>query len=149
MRDRTRNEEVTDISVVKDVRVRFTEADPLGVVWHGHYIQYFEDAREEFGRQHGISYLHQKDAGWATPIVKSVCDYKRPLVFGDVAKVRATFMNTPAAKMIFIYEVLNSKDEVVCSGKTIQVFLELGASMSLTAPKFFTDWKEKMGLIRG
>lgn len=29
--------------------VRFNEADPLGIVWHGHYASYFEDARAAFG----------------------------------------------------------------------------------------------------
>jgi hypothetical protein len=31
------------------IPVRFNEADPLGIVWHGHYIRYFEDGREAFG----------------------------------------------------------------------------------------------------
>ena len=39
----------------KDVRVRFNETDVLGVVWHGNYIKFFEDGREAFGREHGIS----------------------------------------------------------------------------------------------
>ena len=30
-----------------EILVRFNEADPLGIVWHGHYIRYFEDGREE------------------------------------------------------------------------------------------------------
>ncbi len=33
-----------------EVLVRFNEADPLGIVWHGHYIRYFEDGREDFGK---------------------------------------------------------------------------------------------------
>ena len=39
-----------EISFTSEVRVRFTETDPLGIVWHGNYIQYFEDGREAFGR---------------------------------------------------------------------------------------------------
>ena len=44
-----------EISHTSQVRVRFVETDPLGIVWHGNYIQYFEDGREAFGRHHGIS----------------------------------------------------------------------------------------------
>ena len=40
-----------------EILVRFNEADPLGIVWHGHYIRYFEDGREAFGNQYGIGYL--------------------------------------------------------------------------------------------
>ena len=40
-----------------EILVRFNEADPLGIVWHGHYIRYFEDGREDFGKSYGIGYL--------------------------------------------------------------------------------------------
>ena len=40
-----------------EVVVKFNEADPLGIVWHGHYIRYFEDGRESFGKRYGIAYL--------------------------------------------------------------------------------------------
>jgi hypothetical protein len=40
-----------------EVIIRFNEADPLGIVWHGHYIRYFEDGREAFGKKFGITYL--------------------------------------------------------------------------------------------
>ncbi|MFP3594736.1 acyl-CoA thioesterase, partial [Chryseobacterium sp. SIMBA_038] len=31
------------LTCTEEVRVRFNETDPLGIVWHGHYIVYFED----------------------------------------------------------------------------------------------------------
>ena len=37
-------------------KIRFNETDPLGIVWHGHYITYLEDGRESFGKKYaGIS----------------------------------------------------------------------------------------------
>jgi acyl-CoA thioester hydrolase len=143
------DKEQKEISCMTDVRVRFSETDPLGIVWHGNYIKYFEEGREEFGRQHGISYLHQKDYGYATPIVKSMCEHKLPLSYGQIAKVKTTFIDHPAAKMIFRYEIFNPEGQVVCTGETIQVFVELEGGLSLTAPAFFADWKKKMGLLNG
>ena len=71
MKRKTQSKSNKEISFISKVRVRFVETDPLGIVWHGNYIQYFEDGREAFGRHHGISYLNQKHFGYATPIVKS------------------------------------------------------------------------------
>ena len=31
--------------------------DPLGIVWHGHYIRYLKIAGEAFGKMRGLSYL--------------------------------------------------------------------------------------------
>ncbi len=138
-----------EISYTSDVRVRFTECDPLGIVWHGNYIQYFEDGREAFGRHHGISYLDQKKHNFSTPIVKSSCEHKLPLRYGDVAKIKTTYVDSAAAKMVFKYEILNPEGKVVCTGETVQVFVELFGELSLELPKFFKDWKIKVGLLNG
>ncbi|SIT05793.1 acyl-CoA thioester hydrolase [Zobellia uliginosa] len=138
-----------EISFTSEVRVRFAETDPLGIVWHGNYIQYFEDGREAFGRHHGISYLDQKAHNFSTPIVKSVCEHKLPLSYGDVATIKTTYVDCAAAKMIFKYEIYNPKGAVVCTGETVQVFVELGGELSLVIPPFFTEWKKKVGLLDG
>jgi len=66
-----------------EITVRYNEADPLGIVWHGHYLRYFEDGREAFGKIHGVSYLDFYRNGLAVPVVSVNCDYKRPLRYGD------------------------------------------------------------------
>ncbi|MDC6403877.1 MULTISPECIES: acyl-CoA thioesterase [Maribacter] len=138
-----------EISFTSKVRVRFTETDPLGIVWHGNYIQYFEDGREAFGRHHGISYLDQQKHNFSSPIVKSTCEHKLPLRYGDVAEIRTTYVDSAAAKMIFRYEIMNPEGKVVCTGETIQVFVELQGELSLVIPDFFKEWKKKVGLLDG
>ncbi|WP_298474485.1 thioesterase family protein [uncultured Maribacter sp.] len=147
MRKKMPSKPSKEIHFTSEIRVRFVETDPLGIVWHGNYIQYFEDGREAFGRHHGISYLDQKDFNFSTPIVKSSSEHKLPLRYGDVATVKTTFVDSPAAKMIFKYEILNPSGEVACTGETVQVFVELGGELSLTIPDFFKEWKRKVGLL--
>lgn len=131
------------LSFTEKIRVRFNETDPLGIVWHGYYIAYFEEGREAFGRHYGISYLEIQKQGYTTPIVKSVCEHKLPLRYGEVATIETKFVNTPAAKMIFQYKILNEKNQVVCTGETIQVFLDLENNLTLNNPPFYQDWKLK------
>src|SRR6187402_1837030 len=116
--------EATDLIVSEEIRVRFNETDPLGIVWHGYYITYFEDGREAFGRHHGISYLDIADSGYTTPIVKSSCEHKLSLRYGDVARIETAIVDTPAAKMIFRYKIFDTNNEIACTGETIQVFLD-------------------------
>lgn len=135
------------ISHTSEIRIRFAECDPLGIVWHGNYIQFFEDGREAFGRHHGISYLDQKENNFSTPIVSSKCEHKLPLRYGDVATIKTTYTDSPAAKMIFKYEISNPEGQVACTGETVQVFVELGGELSLIIPDFFRNWKIKMDLL--
>jgi len=138
--------EAEQLVVNHEIRIRFNECDPLGIVWHGHYIKYFEDGREAFGRHHGISYLDVMNSGFSTPIVKSACEHKLSLKYGDVARIETTIVDTPAAKMIFRYKIYDSNGEIACTGETIQVFLDLNGDLQLTNPQFYADWKRGVGL---
>ncbi len=140
-------EVITDIKNVQEVRVRFNDCDPLNIVWHGIYITYFEEGREAFGRSHGISYLDVKANNYVTPIVNFTCNHKLPLKYGDIATVETIYVDSPAAKMIFKYNVYNQRKELVCVGETTQVFLDMEGNMDLNIPTFFLDWKHKVGLL--
>ena len=126
------------------LRVRFSETDPLGIVWHGNYIKYFEDAREAFGRKYGISYLDVERHGFATPIVKSVCEHKKIVRYGELLEAQAHYMDTTAAKLVFHYLIYNAAKELVCTGETIQVFTTLKeGTLSLYNPEFYEQWRKQ------
>lgn len=139
--------EAAHLTVTENIRIRFNETDPLGIVWHGYYITYFEDGREAFGRHHGISYLDIFKTGYTTPIVKSSCEHKLSLRYGDVARIETSIIDTPAAKIIHRYKIFDSNNELACTGETVQVFLDRDGNLSLNLPPFFEDWKRKVGLL--
>lgn len=127
-----------------EVAIRFSEVDSLRIVWHGNYIKYFEDGRHDFGKTYGLSYHNIYDKGYVAPLVKVNCDYKKPLFYGDTAIVETTFIDSPAAKLIFDYKIYNkASQELVTTGQTIQVFLHLDQRLSLNIPDFFAEWKNQ------
>ena len=67
----------------KSIRVRFSEVDSMGIVWHGSYPLYFEDAREEFGRRYKLEYMRMYDFGFFAPLVNLSFNYKKPIRHGD------------------------------------------------------------------
>jgi len=129
--------------------VRFSEVDSLGVVWHGHYVQYFEDGREAFGKQYNLSYLDFYSNGYIVPVVNIQCDYKRFLRYGDKIIIETTYVPGIAAKINFKYRIINAHtQELVVTGSTVQVFLSSnGLGLQLNNPDFFQDWKAKLGLV--
>jgi acyl-CoA thioester hydrolase len=129
-----------------EVIVRFNEADPLGIVWHGHYLRYFEDGREAFGMKYGISYLDFYKNGLAVPVVSAQCDYKKPLRYGNSVIVESIYEPTNAAKLKFSYNMYESvSNDLVAVGSTMQVFVDIkNFQLQLTVPEFFQAWKNKM-----
>jgi acyl-CoA thioester hydrolase len=128
-----------------EIRIRFNEADPLGIVWHGHYIRYFEDGREDFGNQFGIGYLDFFDKGFVIPVVNVDCSFKKSLRYGDTVIVETSFIPCDAAKIRFEYRLFNKKNgELVATGSSVQVFLDREQSgLQLLNPPFFEEWKRK------
>jgi acyl-CoA thioester hydrolase len=131
-----------------EIYVRFNEADPLGIVWHGHYIRYFEDGREAFGNKYGLTYLDFYDRHIIIPIVNIECSYKRSLKYGEKVMVETMFIPTEAAKLKFEYRLYKpGTGELVATGSSEQVFLDKETrTLQLTAPPFFLEWKKKYGL---
>ncbi len=132
-----------------EFRIKFNEVDALGIVWHGHYVRFFEDGREAFGHDHGLTYLDIYKKGFVAPVVKLQCDYKKSLEYDDVAVVETTFINSPAAKIIFNYTIfLKRTMEVVATGSTTQVFIDSKTrELQLFTPGFIQDWKKSNQLV--
>jgi acyl-CoA thioester hydrolase len=136
------------ISSISKIEIRFSDCDPLGIVWHGNYVKYLEDGREAFSKEHGFDNLEFYLKGYSTPIVSIHCDYKKPLTYRDVALVKTTYRDTKAAKIIFDYVIYKeATGEVICTGQTTQVFVEKDTmTLLLTNPDFIEDWKTEKGL---
>lgn len=117
------------------VQVRFQEVDALQVVWHGHYISYFEDARAALGERFGISYIDLKNAGVAAPVVHVSCDYCRPARFGDELLVTVRLLAHESAKIECLYTVEHAQShETLAYGRTLQVFTDFNGEMLLVQP---------------
>ncbi len=131
-----------------NVNVRFSDTDAMGVVWHGNYLRYFEDAREAFGNMYELTYLDVYKNGFFTPIVKSEIDFKSPIYYGETIKVVAKYLPFAAAKIIFEYEVINISTGKICTvGKTVQIFLDTTTRLlELNKPAFYTEWEKKVGI---
>jgi len=126
------------------IDIRFSEVDMMQIVWHGHYLKFIEEGREDFGRKFGIGYMDFRQQGFMVPIVKVALEYKKPLIYGDKAIVETHFRNSDAAKLIYDYKIFRSSDnELVATGESMQVFLNMDRELVLTIPTFLQDWKKK------
>ncbi len=130
-------------------RVRFSEVDSLRIVWHGHYLKYFEDGRDAWAKQFGFDFTEVFEKhGLLMPLASSHMDYKYPLRYNDIGLVETTFVNSPAAKMIFRFKVYDeNRTQLKATGETVQVFMDTSHVLQLNTPPFFEEWKRNHGLL--
>ena len=71
------------------IDVPFHDVDPMHVVWHGHYLKYFEIARCKLLDQFHYNYNQMRDSGYAWPVIESYVRYVQGIEFEQKIRVRA------------------------------------------------------------
>jgi acyl-CoA thioester hydrolase len=107
-----------------DLEVRFHDVDMVGVVWHGHYVHYLENARWALMNQIDYGLDRMLASGTAWPIVELHTKYIRPARFGDRLRVRASLLEWES-RLTLNYLVTRLDDGArVARGRTVQVAVD-------------------------
>ncbi|AWH86872.1 thioesterase [Flavobacterium album] len=122
-----------------NVRVRYAETDQMGVVYHGNYAQYFEMGRVEWLRSLGVSYADMEKDGIMLPVVSLTMNYKKPARYDDLLRVRTIMKNLTSVKIEFDYEIYNEKDELLTTGNSILVFVNMQTGRPVSPPDYVLE----------
>jgi acyl-CoA thioester hydrolase len=115
------------------LKVRFCEVDPYQVVWHGHYISWFEVGRNELASRFGLDPMQLKEVGLMAPVVDLLCKFKLPARYDDEVIIRTTMQRSKTAKLIFHYTVMRDH-EVLAEGSSTHVLTDLKGTMLYKVP---------------
>lgn len=108
-----------------EVRPAFYEVDPMAVVWHGHYVKYFELARMALMRRFDYDYQHMYDSGYFWPIVDMRLRYVKSAHLNQSLIVRAEITEYES-RLKVDYLITSAADgERLTKGYTIQVAVDV------------------------
>ncbi|MEM5566467.1 thioesterase family protein [Psychroserpens sp. AS72] len=122
-----------------EFRVRYGETDQMGVVYHGNYAQYFEMGRTGWLREMGFSYRAMEESGIMLPVVSLCINYKKSARYDDLIKVKTTLVKLPTAKIEFDYEIVNEKGEILTTGNSVLVFIDINKNRPTKCPEYILD----------
>jgi len=116
-------------------RVRYRECDPMGVVYHTHYLDYFEVARTEALRHAGVRYRDLEAEGIIMPVVDVEVQYHGPARYDDLLVVDAHFEQLPMVRVPIDYTVRrDGEEEVLVTGHTTLCFMDAEQRRPTRAP---------------
>lgn len=122
-----------------EIRVRYSETDQMGVVYHGSYVPYFEIGRVEWLRNKGISYKSLEESGIALPIVSMHLNYKKPARYDDLLTLKTTFKSYRSVKIEFDCELRNEQNELLTTAQFILVFVDTKTGKPIVPPQYILD----------
>jgi len=121
------------------IRVRYSETDQMGFVYYGNYAAYFEVARVEALRSLGISYKSLEESGVLMPVKNFEIDYLKPAKYDEMIEIVTTIKEIPKSGILFEYESLNEKKEVINRAKTTLVFLDAARMRPIRVPQLIIE----------
>lgn len=121
-------------------RVRYRECDRMGLVYHAHYIDYFEAARTELLRENGITYKALEDSGILIQVVEVYVRYHKPTFYDDELEVTTTIEQPPRPTLDLVNEVRRvGEEELLVSAKLKLCFVDKQRGRPVKPPRFFVE----------
>ncbi len=116
-------------------RVRYRECDPMGVVYHAHYLDYFEAARTEALRDLGIAYRTLEESGVIMPVVEAQVRYHGPARYDDLIEIETRFKLT-GVRVETRYGVRRlGEAELLAEGRVTLCFMDAERRRPVRAPE--------------
>jgi len=101
--------EMTDIHRT-ELRVRYAECDPMGVVHHSRYLMYMEIARTEHLRARGLVYKDMEEAGVFIVVASMSLKFRAPGRYDDVILIETTLERVTAGRIDHAYRISRKTD---------------------------------------
>jgi len=117
------------------IRVRYGETDQMAYVYYGNYAQYFEVARVEWLRSFGLSYKKLEVEGIMLPVLKLEVKYHKPGKYDDLLTIKTTVKKKPSVRIEFHFEIYNEQQELLTTGFTALVFIDMKRNRPTRAPE--------------
>ena len=120
------------------IKVRYCETDQMGLVHHGSYVNYFEEARISWISNLGFSYSEMEKSGIILPVSRLTVSYLKSAYFDDELIVYVELAELPTSRLIFNYTIKH-KEEVVVKGNTVLAFLNKETKKPVRCPDYMLE----------
>ena len=124
------------------IRIHYALTDQMGVVYYGHYAQFYEIGRTEAIRQIGYTYKEIEALGIIVPVGERPRRSLRPATYDDLITVKTTLKEMPTHfKIVFHAEIYNEQDELLNTGEVSLFFVDAKTMKRCDMPE---DLKNKL-----
>lgn len=122
------------------IRIHYALTDQMGIVYHGHYVQFYEIGRTEALRSLGITYREVEAAGVIMPVTDIHSRFIRPAVYDDLITVVTSVKEMPLHhRIVFHSEIFNEKKELLTAGVVTLYFLDAKTRTRVDIPEMIKE----------
>lgn len=119
--------------------------DHAGVLWHGYYLNWLEEARIDALSKVGIKYIDLIKDGYEMPVVSIEIKYKSPILHGEEILIESEFVINESPR-IKINSNFIGRNNIITTSSSIDLVLINKENFSIVRkkPKFFLEALNKL-----
>ena len=121
------------------LRVRYGETDQMGYMYYGNYAEFYEVGRVEMLRSLGLTYSGMEESGIKMPVLELHCKYLKPALYDEEITINVIMDKMPGIRIHFRYELFNEKEELINTGETLLVFVNMNTNRPCLPSQDFLD----------
>ena len=127
-----------------EFEIPFFDIDLMEIVWHGHYVKYFELARCALLDTIDYDYMQMRVSGYSWPVIDLHLRYAQPAKFGQTILIKAQLIEWQT-RLVIKYQITDKQSgRRLTRGKSVQVAVNLRTqAMCFESPKII--W-QKLGI---
>ena len=111
-----------ELSSKTRLRVRYSETDQMGIVYHANYLVWFEVGRSELFRDLNLPYTQFEEQGLGLAVIEVSCRYRKPSRYDDELVIVTGLDHISSRAATFSYRVYRD-ETLLAEGKTVHVFI--------------------------
>lgn len=110
---------------VSELRVRYSETDQMGVVYHAEYLVWCEVGRTDFIRAHGLPYSELERRGTVLAVAEATIRYHAPARYDDLIRIETHLSDVRSRAITFDYLIRNGQTGArLVTARTLLVSLD-------------------------
>jgi acyl-CoA thioester hydrolase len=110
---------------ISEFRVRYSETDQMGVVYHAEYLVWCEVGRTDFIRALGLPYADLERRGTTLAVAEATIRYHAPARYDDLIRVETRLVEVRSRAITFDYLIVRAENgDRLASARTLLVSLD-------------------------
>lgn len=128
------------LTVEREIEVRYAETDQMGVVYHTNYFVWMEIGRTALIQELGFNYADLEKEGIISPVLDIQATYKKPVRYGEKAKVKTWIEDYDGLLTTYGYEIYKEDGELAATGRSKHVCVKKDSFRPISLRRIHPEW---------
>lgn len=103
----------------------YYETDQMGIIHHSNYIRWFEEARDHWMKELGMTYQEIEAKGILIPVLSVSCEYKKAVRYNETVLIEVKLTSFKGVKFSAEYRVIKKETgELMVTGTSSHCFVD-------------------------